>query len=110
MATAESATDLPEDVQTLLAKQGLADQSGAISYAIELQRPGARISENGWVAVLQRGHYGHDIHPAMAFLASLLTQSQPLVPDRPLGAFVAGLITGSAAISSTSMDVRPGHD
>jgi hypothetical protein len=49
----ESATDLPEDVQTLLAKQGLADQGGAVGYAIQLQRPGARISEDGWVAVLQ---------------------------------------------------------
>lgn len=49
----ESGTDLPEDVQTVLTKDGLAAQSGAVSYAIQLQRPGARISEDGWGTLLQ---------------------------------------------------------
>lgn len=49
----ESGSDLPEDVQAVLIKDGLADQSGAVSYAIQLQRPGVRISEDGWGALLQ---------------------------------------------------------
>ena len=49
----EPGTDLPEDLQAMLARQGLAAHIGAISYAIQLQRPGVRISEDGWVAVLQ---------------------------------------------------------
>lgn len=44
---------LPDDIQALLAEQGLAHQASAVSYAIQLQALGTRISEDGWVALLQ---------------------------------------------------------
>jgi hypothetical protein len=44
--------ELPDDVQALLAQQELADRA-AISYAIQLQVPGVRISEDSWATLLQ---------------------------------------------------------
>jgi hypothetical protein len=49
----ESVPELPDDVQILLAEQGLTDQGSAIGYAIQHQLPGVRISEDGWAALLQ---------------------------------------------------------
>jgi hypothetical protein len=40
-------------LESVLAKQGHADQGAAISYAIQLERPGVKISEDGWAALLQ---------------------------------------------------------
>ena len=49
----ESGADLSDEVQSAIAKQGLAGQAGAISYAIQLQHPGVRISEAGWGDLLR---------------------------------------------------------
>lgn len=49
----ESGADLSDDVQSAIARQGLADQAAAISYAIQLQHPGVRISQDGWGDLLR---------------------------------------------------------
>lgn len=49
----ESGTDLADDVQSAIDRQGLANQAAAVSYAIQLQRPGVRIGENGWGDLLR---------------------------------------------------------
>jgi hypothetical protein len=49
----ECGADLPEDVQAALIREGLVDLSGAVSYALQLQRPGVTISEGGWAALLR---------------------------------------------------------
>ena len=49
----ESGIALADDIQAAIARQGLADHAAALSYAIQLQCPGLRISADGWAALLQ---------------------------------------------------------
>jgi hypothetical protein len=48
----KSGIDLSDEIQSTIAEQGLADQAGAISYALQLQRP-ERLSEAGWGDLLR---------------------------------------------------------